>query len=516
MLSSDFFDLKFVDRKNEMQKFKNALNKTNAIWIHGESGVGKTKFTKEGLKDQKKTIIIYANKPREEMTQSYLEILTKEISKERKQKEALIEKFKAVATTFASLAIKVDSDSIDNLISAFLKSNHSIGKVIFDALNMIHNKIRKPITIVLDNFSNCDNDSFQKMKDFFALSYDKKWLKLIFITTEEYLNNTMRFYLEDNIPHIIIRLDKFIDKEFFDEILKDKFSRFSEFESLGDYFSLIFDYCKGSLFELRSLLSKLYRNNSVVLENDSFDLEKIKSTLLKKLGIDFSDLSTSENNVLKILTIYSSRISVSKLKNLYTKIYGPSEFHRDLLENLVFKLSDSDILDVDQESQLIGFRHDKIFELLYEYYKKHQMDLPRIHSEIYNFIIHEEYHTKKDHILLAKLRAHHSYSAMIPEIWEYENKEYAQILFVNKRFYEARDVYSNLINHSKSISTNILINYSTVLFEINKFKESYEILEKVTGSKISKAIFSEYYILKVKLFSCLLYTEECIMLVDRL
>ena len=49
MVNTDLFKFKFVDRETERQiveKFILTRNSDKALWIHGESGVGKTELVK--------------------------------------------------------------------------------------------------------------------------------------------------------------------------------------------------------------------------------------------------------------------------------------------------------------------------------------------------------------------------------------------------------------------------------------------------------------------------------------
>ena len=49
MKNIDLFNFKFVDRENERMIVKNFIlssNIDNALWIHGDSGVGKTELVK--------------------------------------------------------------------------------------------------------------------------------------------------------------------------------------------------------------------------------------------------------------------------------------------------------------------------------------------------------------------------------------------------------------------------------------------------------------------------------------
>lgn len=94
MKNIDLFSFEFVDRENERMVVKNFILSPatdNVLWIHGESGVGKTELVTYFSSCFSNYKYIHIN-PVKTQTTSYFSALTKELEKEKSSLPNFIQK----------------------------------------------------------------------------------------------------------------------------------------------------------------------------------------------------------------------------------------------------------------------------------------------------------------------------------------------------------------------------------------------------------------------------------------
>ena len=200
MENMDLFQFKFVDRVIEREvvnKFLLSSNSDSVLWIHGESGVGKTELIKYFEKNFLNRIFIHIN-PIKTQNSSYFSLLAKALDKETLSlPNFILKNYKKVRD------LTKDSVSEINLKTKFLTGILEIGEKLFIDANddffstaSVLTQYIKNISknqhyiFVFDNFQQCDIDSLEIIQDIIKNLLDVNNVKFVFITTDNTISSS--------------------------------------------------------------------------------------------------------------------------------------------------------------------------------------------------------------------------------------------------------------------------------------------------------------------------------------
>ena len=301
MKNIDLFSFEFVDRENERMVVKNFILSPatdNVLWIHGESGVGKTELVTYFSSCFSNYKYIHIN-PVKTQTTSYFSALTKELEKEKSSLPNFIQKnYKEIRD------LAKDTISEINLKTKFVSGALEIGEKIFIDVNgdffstanvltrYISKLSKKQMYIfIFDNFQQCDLNSLEIIQELCGNLLGTDNIKFIFITTDGTISSDSEVieFLAEKIPSLPIIIKPFEEKDFFLDILLniyklDNITR-EELESL-------FKICNGTPEKLKIFLRNMYLSKGIEYDCNSTLARLIPSIFNETLskGVDNVDL----------------------------------------------------------------------------------------------------------------------------------------------------------------------------------------------------------------------------------
>ena len=243
MNNKDLFVFKFVDREIERKIVRNFLldsNTENILWIHGESGVGKTELIKYFMSCFPYKFI-HVNPIKKQIT-SYFSLFIRELEKQNTSLAGFIfknyKKIKNISNnTISDINIKT------KILMGILEIGESIfidaKDDFFSTANVLGQYIqyiskKEKYIFVFDNFQQCDTKSLERIQEITQNLWGKENIKFIFITTDHTISSDseiIKFLLEKN-SLISISIEPFDNKDFFLDILLNIYKQF-----------LIVEYC---------------------------------------------------------------------------------------------------------------------------------------------------------------------------------------------------------------------------------------------------------------------------------
>ena len=358
--NTDIFNFKFVDRDISKDIIENFIQSSeNFLWIDGMHGVGKSFFLERyTIPYMKKHFeyVIYINKSSNESNINYLSLLLEEMTKDL---PTPFEKFiRDHYTSLINTSEKINS-SIKDI--KFFKGISSFISILLNASNLFLNKNEEPSSpakvvseyiedatlnysacFIFDNFSYCDQESFQIFEEIFLRIRKIKNLRFILCTTTEERNDSINILLCEKLPHIYLSLEKFNNPKYFEDILVNKFHMTNW---LYDNISNIFYLCDGIPDNLRSFIRTLYINKGIKYEEDKFlVLQDKASELLFNNSIDFDpeNLTPGQRLIVQIVAFWGRPMS-----------------YKLLLDFIQFMNQEN-----DENSFLFKMLHDRIDEII--------------------------------------------------------------------------------------------------------------------------------------------------------
>lgn len=261
------FNFKFVDREIErklIKKFISASSIDKILWIHGESGVGKTELMKYFTNQSSQNKYIHVN-PIKNQTGSYISILIKELEKENYSLlNYIIRNYKQIKDLVKNTISEINGKT------KFLISGLEIGEKIFIDANQeffsVGNVLTKYISIIsqkdslifiFDNFQQCDLKSLEIIQEISQNLLGKQHIKFIFITTDNLITSDSEIieFLTEKITGDYIRIEPFKQKEYFLDILLDIYKLDNITNPEMD---CLFQICKGIPEKLKIFLRNMY------------------------------------------------------------------------------------------------------------------------------------------------------------------------------------------------------------------------------------------------------------------
>lgn len=516
MENNDLFNFKFVDReieRNVVKKFLFDSNNDKILWIHGESGVGKTELVKYFTDHFKHYKFIHIN-PVKTQILSYFSAFTKELEKEEfTLPNFIIKNYKMIRD------LAKDTISEINEKTKFLMGLLEIGEKIFidakgdffSTANVLTHYIvdiskDKKHIFVFDNFQQCDTNSLEIIQEITCNLLKNANIKFIFITTDNTLSADSEVIklLLDKIPTSPVLIKPFTIKEYFLDILLNIYSldnvNISDLEQL-------FLICNGVPEKLKTFLRNMYLSNGIEYYNDSNQARLMpnifKETLCK--GVDNTDLDSLdiiEKLVFKIIICWNETMPIALLDDVAQYISRealclPKELKVHII-NAIYKLIGLNILELGENG--LKVKHD----LLYLSFLPKYNVIPEIilYNKLYNYININRTQVIKHYsqTFFEISNALYSYKSSMPS-WQQINLSCLKMLLEQSDFKNIDAVLSRLESNLTDIDISDLILLAECFYNRGKYYNARNILNYAQGKLTIDAEYFRYYYLSGKLYN---------------
>lgn len=376
MNNKDLFVFKFVDREIERKIVRNFLldsNTENILWIHGESGVGKTELIKYFMSCFPYKFI-HVNPIKKQIT-SYFSLFIRELEKQNTSLAGFIfknyKKIKNISNnTISDINIKT------KILMGILEIGESIfidaKDDFFSTANVLGQYIqyiskKEKYIFVFDNFQQCDTKSLERIQEITQNLWGKENIKFIFITTDHTISSDseiIKFLLEKN-SLISISIEPFDNKDFFLDILLNIYTLDGITTTEMDQ---LYEACNGIPEKLKNFLRNMYLADGIEYYKDSSQARlipgKFKDVLCK--GVDSTDLEALnllEKLVFNIIICWNDSMPLSLLNEISQYIAGevlylPSELKSQIMAS-IYNLFSLNILELCENR--VRVKHDLVY-----------------------------------------------------------------------------------------------------------------------------------------------------------
>lgn len=375
MNNMNLLDFKFVDREIERKIIYNFLteSKTDKIlWIHGESGVGKTELVKYFMNYFQHYKFIHVN-PVKMQEISYFSSFVQELDEEKTTLRGFILK------NYSQIYdLSKDTISDINPKAKFLAGIAELaGRLFVDACNnyfsitnvitryIINISKEKHYVFIFDNFQQCDIMSLEIIQGIIQNLIETTNVKFIFATTDGELaiDSDVIKFLVDKMPSTPILIEPFKAKEYFLDILLDIFS-LEDIKSAD--VEQLFLICSGVPEKLKNFIRNMYLANGIQYYNNyaKFIPQIFKDTLSRESAdIDFNSLNLIQKLILQITACWNEKIPIDLLirvsKYVANKALAlPTELEKDISRG-IYGLVDLRILELNEQN--IKIKHDLLY-----------------------------------------------------------------------------------------------------------------------------------------------------------
>lgn len=522
MNNKDLFVFKFVDREIERKIVRNFLldsNTENILWIHGESGVGKTELIKYFMSCFPYKFI-HVNPIKKQIT-SYFSLFIRELEKQNTSLAGFIfknyKKIKNISNnTISDINIKT------KILMGILEIGESIfidaKDDFFSTANVLSQYIqyiskKEKYIFVFDNFQQCDTKSLERIQEITQNLWGKENIKFIFITTDHTISSDseiIKFLLEKN-SLISISIEPFDNKDFFLDILLNIYTLDGITTTEMDQ---LYEACNGIPEKLKNFLRNMYLADGIEYYKDSSQARlipgKFKDVLCK--GVDSTDLEALnllEKLVFNIIICWNDSMPLSLLNEISQYIAGevlylPSELKSQIMAS-IYNLFSLNILELCENR--VRVKHD----LVYLSFLPKYAAIPEaiLYSKLYEYI-----NSNKKQVVdmysqsfFDLNNALYSYKADI-QSWQQINLDCLKILVEQKDYKNISIIISRLERSLTCFETSDLLFLAECFYNCGKYDKARNILNYTHKKLNSDKNYFQYYYLSGKIFNMMMDKES--------
>lgn len=522
MNNKDLFVFKFVDREIERKIVRNFLldsNTENILWIHGESGVGKTELIKYFMSCFPYKFI-HVNPIKKQIT-SYFSLFIRELEKQNTSLAGFIfknyKKIKNISNnTISDINIKA------KILMGILEIGESIfidaKDDFFSTANVLGQYIqyiskKEKYIFVFDNFQQCDTKSLERIQEITQNLWGKENIKFIFITTDHTISSDseiIKFLLEKN-SLISISIEPFDNKDFFLDILLNIYTLDGITTTEMDQ---LYEACNGIPEKLKNFLRNMYLADGIEYYKDSSQARlipgKFKDVLCK--GVDSTDLEALnllEKLVFNIIICWNDSMPLSLLNEISQYIAGevlylPSELKSQIMAS-IYNLFSLNILELCENR--VRVKHD----LVYLSFLPKYAAIPEaiLYSKLYEYI-----NSNKKQVVdmysqsfFDLNNALYSYKADI-QSWQQINLDCLKILVEQKDYKNISIIISRLERSLTCFETSDLLFLAECFYNCGKYDKARNILNYTHKKLNSDKNYFQYYYLSGKIFNMMMDKES--------
>lgn len=516
MENIDLFQFKFVDREIEREIIKKFFLQTNTdkiLWLHGESGVGKTELIKYSTKHYPNYKFIHIN-PIKTQPMSYFSTFTKELEKEKLSLlNFILKNYKQVrdltrnTVSEINLKTKFLSGVLDIGEKIFIDANDnffSTASVLIRYINYISKK--QQFIFVFDNFQQCDINSLEIIQDVTKNLLNEINVKFVFITTDNIISSDSEVikFLVEKIPSSQVLISPFSEKEYFLDILLNIYSLddipASEMEHL-------FQSCNGIPEKLKTFLRNMYLSGGIQYYKDRKQAHLIPDIFKEILckGVDNTNLESLniiDKLVFKIIICWNESMSINLLNNVAQYIarevlYLPDELQTQVM-NAIYNLLKLNILELDENG--LKVKHD----LLYLSFLPKYNVIPEVilYNKLYDYINinKEQIITIYSQLFFDINNALYSYKANVFS-WEQINLACLKKLLNQSDFKNIYAIINRLETKLTHLEANDLILLAECFYNSGKYDKARNILNYACGKVSDNKEYFKYYYISGKLYN---------------
>lgn len=523
MNNKDLFAFKFVDRKIERDFVRGFLlnsNSDNILWIHGESGVGKTELIKYFMTYFPCYKFIHVNPIKEQVT-SYFSLLTRELDKESISLPGFIIKNYKQIKDISSNTIS-DINTKTKILMEILEIG---GKVFIDAkdeffstANVLTRYVEyiskeKKYIFVFDNFQQCDTKSLEIIQEIAQNLLGKDNIRFVFITTDHTISSDSEIikFLLEKISSTPILIEPFDNKDFFLDILLNIYSLDGITNTEMDQ---LYKACRGIPEKLKIFLRNMYLADGIEYYNDSPQARLIPTKFNDVLckGVDSTDLgalSLLEKLVFNIIICWNDSMSLSLLNNVSQYVasevlYLPNEL-QSIIMTSIYKLIELNILELSENG--IRVKHDLIYlsflpkytaipvailySKLYEYINSHKKQVIEMYSQTFFDINNALYAYKAD-----------------VQSWQQINLDCLKTSVEQKDFKNINTLLNRLEKSLTCFDASDLLFLAECFYNCGKYEKARNILNYTQNKLTTDKKHFQYYYLSGKIFNIMLDKEN--------
>lgn len=513
------FNFKFVDREIErklIKKFISASSIDKILWIHGESGVGKTELMKYFTNQSSQNKYIHVN-PIKNQTGSYISILIKELEKENYSLlNYIIRNYKQIKDLVKNTISEINGKT------KFLISGLEIGEKIFIDANQeffsVGNVLTKYISIIsqkdslifiFDNFQQCDLKSLEIIQEISQNLLGKQHIKFIFITTDNLITSDSEIieFLTEKITGDYIRIEPFKQKEYFLDILLDIYKLDNITNPEMD---CLFQICKGIPEKLKIFLRNMYLAHGIKQYGNNplpqFDANIFADTLEKGVeNIDFEALDILQKLTLKIMFCWNESITFKLLEDVMHYVcdkvlYMPNELSQQI--NLtIYSLLNLHILEFNGDR--LKLKHDLLYTICIIKYNVIPDEI--LYNELYCYIninkgkIVEEY----SQTYYDLNNALYAYRAKVYS-WEEINLQCLKMLIQQSNYQQIDIIIERLKECFNKLNVADLILLAECFYNSGKYDQARKILDEASKKLVNDTECFNYYYLSGKLYNIMM------------
>lgn len=522
MNNKDLFVFKFVDHEIERKIVRNFLldsNTENILWIHGESGVGKTELIKYFMSCFPYKFI-HVNPIKKQIT-SYFSLFIRELEKQNTSLAGFIfknyKKIKNISNnTISDINIKT------KILMGILEIGESIfidaKDDFFSTANVLGQYIqyiskKEKYIFVFDNFQQCDTKSLERIQEITQNLWGKENIKFIFITTDHTISSDseiIKFLLEKN-SLISISIEPFDNKDFFLDILLNIYTLDGITTTEMDQ---LYEACNGIPEKLKNFLRNMYLADGIEYYKDSSQARlipgKFKDVLCK--GVDSTDLEALnllEKLVFNIIICWNDSMPLSLLNEISQYIAGevlylPSELKSQIMAS-IYNLFSLNILELCENR--VRVKHD----LVYLSFLPKYAAIPEaiLYSKLYEYI-----NSNKKQVVdmysqsfFDLNNALYSYKADI-QSWQQINLDCLKILVEQKDYKNISIIISRLERSLTCFETSDLLFLAECFYNCGKYDKARNILNYTHKKLNSDKNYFQYYYLSGKIFNMMMDKES--------
>ena len=506
MNTTQLFEFRFVDREFEQEKLKNFLSKnsTNALWLKGNRGLGKTKFFHYVLREHDEFALCYIDiKPEQnsiEILSDFIKALQKHFDEDfittvsKKYKNFYNQTYKQTkhitkeAFPEISKIVSIILDLGYYVVNKYNENKNSF-ELVNDYISLILEK--KKLCICIDNFSRCNIELAQHFFRIIKKFIGEANFKACIVTTSEDLQNELKEAIFFHLPHIAIDINRFGEYYYFFQILEPKF----EMEQFSDTdLNYLYNKCEGSPKKLSTVISKLLERNGITLyEHAKAKIDKTKLfEILQNNHVYFeeSDFSPVQKWILFSFLCLTPEINVEQLKNLALyiskRIMLYNGYNETVFDTELLLLIDHKILSYNA-FHIVSTHHDLDYIELMEIFNKSQFK-GMFSQYAYEFLLqHKNYHNYEE------LLCRHSREANISN-WEIINFRYAKRLFRTKQIYDSYKILSCLEKSMHKLHPLQILFTGLVAYETGNYELTIKKLELLQLEQLRFPSIKYYYL----------------------
>lgn len=533
MTNLDLLNFNFVDRTSERTKFRDFFdNKLDVkiLLVLGDKNVGKNYLIDRIIEqNESKTFLVIDFNDLKKPSAIYTLLEELDFIANGKFFKFIKDNYvdllritTGVISPIIKLSSATESELFSNMISANVVLNNikqeqeSTTKVICKYINKISK--HEDLVIILKNFSKCDEYSINNFFNIISTSVEdeKTNVKYIISVEENDFNDNIKgvySFFSYKVPMYPIILKRFDDPELFYEMLFDIFDFTPEDKNSLHH---LFNICNGYPGELRNIISKIYMNNSRIINSrpgeakwDSNLILRIinKNNLKVNIGDPISKLILLIVMFLEIDLSYDTLLAITRF--VAQKMHMVINENNDAIENHLQQLiyDDKLITITNNSPEYVVLNQNIIKKPYYDEFVNDNIS-QLVSKYIYEYLIDNINGVPLDNKYYQQI-AWHAFNANYPN-WDRINLKVGVKFYEKSLISEAIKIFMRIRPYWRSLTLENKFVIIECFYEYGKYKEASELIETIDTTNCN----FQQLLLIVKVYNINIEKAKAIMILD--